>query len=83
MVGYCIGVYTLYLCFAAVEESQSKLEGLEQVTAEYQRAQEEAAEQARKAAELEAKLQETEHMREADVQRLVGSIGQDIVAHLS
>ena len=57
-----------------MEESQSKLENLEQVTAEYQRAQQEAAEQARKAAELEAKLQETEHMREADVQRLVSTI---------
>ena len=64
----------LTICFLAVEESQNKLESLEAVTAEYQRAQEEAAEQARKAALLAEQLQETEHMHEEEKRRLVGGI---------
>lgn len=52
------------------EESQSKIENLEKVTLEYQRAQEEAAEQARKAALLEAQLQDTALMHEEEKRRL-------------
>ena len=57
--------------FLDFEESQSKIENLEKVTLEYQRAQEEAAEQARKAALLEAQLQDTALMHEEEKRRLV------------
>ena len=58
----------------AVEESQTKLQTMETVSMEYQRAQEEAAEQARKARELEEQLQLAENAHESEKRRLVRHI---------
>ena len=63
---------------SAVEESQSKLQNLESVTLEYQKAQEEAAEQARKAELLAMQLQETESMHVEEKNRLVGDLVQNV-----
>lgn len=57
--------------FAALEESNSRIGQLEKVVDDYNRAQEDIAEQKRKAEELEMKLQETATMHEEEKARLV------------
>lgn len=61
-----------FLC-TALEESNSRIGQLEKVVDDYNKAQEDIAEQRRKAEELEMRLQETASMHEEEKARLVST----------
>lgn len=56
---------------AALEESSTRISSLEKVVDDYNKAQEDIAEQRRRAQELEEQLQETANMHEEEKARLV------------